>query len=640
MNVSVESNKSKYNKYYPVILGLSVIAVMFLAIYVNMFMGIDVVYTHLFYIPIILAGILYHRKAVYLALSFGILHIVLNYLNDGTFTYSPFIRAVLFVIIAYVIGTISAGKDHLYDCLERTEHDLRQMQATLEKQVRERTQELSEINESLKKEIIERNKAEDSLMMARFSIDKAADFIAWINADGSFHYVNDALCRATGYSREELFAMKAWEIEPECPEDKWSGQWKVLKESGSCHTESMLRTREGQSIPVTIMNNYLRFRGKEYNCAYIRDITKRKVAENALKKSRAILARAQSLAHVGNLAWNLKTGQMQWSDEVYRIFGFGPGDVQPTEDLLLSSVYPDDREMVAGTFAAAVHDNKLFNIDHRIVALDGTTRYVNVVADKLARDISGNPAWIYGIIQDITKRKLTEEALQDAKAQAELYLDLMSHDINNMNQIGIGFLEMALDRLEGQSDETKGLLTKPLEALESSTRLIKNVGKLQRAREGELRATKMNVGNVIRDLLPKCSSPADRDIRINYRGDDCHVMANELLTDVFSNIIGNAIKHSHGPLVVNIDVKMVREDGSGYCLISVEDNGPGIPDSLKEKLFTRFQRGATKASGRGLGLYLVKTMVDDYHGKVWVEDRVPGDYKQGARFVIKLRAAE
>ncbi|HEY3272513.1 MAG TPA: PAS domain S-box protein, partial [Methanocella sp.] len=579
MNIPVEANEGKYRKYYPIILGLSVIAVVFLAIYVNTFLGIDVVYSHLFYIPIILAGIWYHRKAVYLALSLGVLHIVLNYISDGTLTYNPILRAVIFVIIAYVIGTIATRKDYLYDSLRKSEHELRKMQATLEKQVEERTQELSEMNESLKKEIRERSKAEDSLAMARFSIDKAADFIAWINPDGSFHYVNDALCKATGYAREEMLAMKAWEIEPECPEDKWHGKWKVLKESGSCHIESKLRTKEGQIIPVMIMNNYLLFHGKEYNCAYIRDITKRKIAENALKKSQAILSRAQSLAHVGNWAWNLKTGQMQWSDEVYRIFGYSPGDIQPTEDLLLSSVYPDDREMVAKTFAVAVRDNMLFNIDHRIVARDGTTRYVNVVADKLARDTSGNPAWIYGIIQDITKRKLTEAALQDAKAQAELYLDLMSHDINNMNQVGIGFLEMALSKLGGLNDETKGLLTKPLEALESSTRLIKNVSKLQRAREGEMRTTKVNIDKVIRDLLPKCSSMAGRDIRVNYHGDVCYVMANELLSDVFSNIIGNAIKHSQGPLTINIDVKRVREEGNEYCLVSVEDNGPGIPDS-------------------------------------------------------------
>ena len=73
-----KSGESKYCEYYPIILGLTVLAVVFLAIYVNMILGIEVVYTHLFYIPIILAGILYHRKAVYLAISLGFIHIVLN----------------------------------------------------------------------------------------------------------------------------------------------------------------------------------------------------------------------------------------------------------------------------------------------------------------------------------------------------------------------------------------------------------------------------------------------------------------------------------------------------------------------------------------------------------------------------------
>jgi PAS domain S-box/PAS domain S-box len=376
------------------------------------------------------------------------------------------------VAIAYIVGAIAARRDVLYHDLKSSEHDLLHMRDTLEQQVQERTQELSEINESLKREIVERNKAEESLMLARFSIDKAADLIAWISPDGNFNYVNDALCEATGYSREELLMMNVWDIETECPKEHWPEEWEALKESGSCHTESILRARDGRTIPVAIMNNYLRFRGHEYNCAYIRDITKRKLAENALKKSRAILARAQSIAHIGNWAWNLKTGQMQWSDEVYRIFGYDPGSIQPTEPMVMSSVFPDDEKLVAETFDAA-RENRLFNIDFRIVARDGTVRYLNTVADKLARDSSGNPVWIYGIVQDITNRKNTEAALQDAKAQAELYLDLMSHDINNMNQIGIGFLEMALDRLQDLDEESRSMLIKPLEALESSTRLIK-----------------------------------------------------------------------------------------------------------------------------------------------------------------------
>ncbi len=130
-----------------------------------------------------------------------------------------------------------------------------------------------------------------------------------------------------------------------------------------------------------------------------------------------------------------------------------------------------------------------------------------------------------------------------------------------------------------------------------------------------------------------------REVKVNYS--PCcgrYVMADELLKDVFTNIIGNAIKHSAGAVTVDIRLDMVLEDSRPYHRADISDNGPGIPEELKKRLFGRAQRGTTKATGRGLGLYLVKNLVDDFHGKVWVEDRVPGDYTKGSRFVVMLPA--
>jgi signal transduction histidine kinase len=118
-------------------------------------------------------------------------------------------------------------------------------------------------------------------------------------------------------------------------------------------------------------------------------------------------------------------------------------------------------------------------------------------------------------------------------------------------------------------------------------------------------------------------------------------MANGLLRDVFSNLIGNAIKHS-GPsksVRIGLGFDRVKEDGKDYCKVTVEDHGPGIPDVQKEKMFERFHKENVKAGGRGLGLYLVKSLLDDFHGTVRVEDRVPGDYTRGARFVVMLPVA-
>jgi signal transduction histidine kinase len=245
-----------------------------------------------------------------------------------------------------------------------------------------------------------------------------------------------------------------------------------------------------------------------------------------------------------------------------------------------------------------------------------------------------------GTINDITERKLAEMELQKAKTLLEMYNDLMGHDINNMNQVGIGYLELALNT-PGLNRDIKKLLQKPLEALQNSSNLIENVRKLQRVRSGEARHKKIDLKQVLLDVKMAYSNVSDRDIVINCSPmPGCMVMANELLTDVFSNLVGNAIKHSMGVLVVDMGMSRASESGRGYCRVYVEDNGPGIPDNVKDRLFTRFQRGDTKVSGKGLGLYLVKMLVEDYGGSVWVEDRVPGDYTKGAKFVVMLPATE
>ncbi len=85
---------------------------------------------------------------------------------------------------------------------------------------------------------------------------------------------------------------------------------------------------------------------------------------------------------------------------------------------------------------------------------------------------------------------------------------------------------------------------------------------------------------------------------------------------------------------------IVEEGGKKYCMVTVADNGPGIPDEVKDRLFMRFSRGQTKVKGSGLGLYLAKTLVESYDGKIRVEDRVPGDYTKGARFVVMIPSVE
>lgn len=275
----------------------------------------------------------------------------------------------------------------------------------------------------------------------------------------------------------------------------------------------------------------------------------------------------------------------------------------------------------------------------QMLAADGGKMYYSVKVFP-TYDSEGKVSSYIVMMVDVTESKNHEEKLRAAKNEAELYLDLMSHDINNMDQIALGFLELAIDRPD-LSSETRELISRPMDALASSTSLIRNVQKLQQVRDNGYKLYEMDIGRVLHDAAQQYSNIPGRDITIreNIR-DDCKVMANNLLSDVFSNLIGNAVKHSKGHITIGVQMDKVRENGSTYCRIRFEDDGPGIPDELKARIFDRFQKGSARASGKGLGLYLVKKLVEIYHGRVWVEDRVPGDSAKGSCFVVTLPAIE
>jgi PAS domain S-box-containing protein len=313
---------------------------------------------------------------------------------------------------------------------------------------------------------------------------------------------------------------------------------------------------------------------------------------------------------------------------------FGWGDV----------LHPDDAERTLAAWKECVRTEGKWDIEHRYRGVDG--RYHPILARGVpVCDDNGKIISWAGINLDIDRLKCTEEELNKAKAQAELYLDLMSHDINNMNQVGMGYLEVAFEALKkkGRIDmEDVELLEKPMRTIQDSTRLIDNVRKLRSARSTEYQLQPIDLRGVIEGVKEHFSNVCGRHVTINYTPIEGHILATGLVKDVFVNIVGNAIKHTDAnkPLEINITQLRVYGTDESYHKVIIDDNGPGIPDELKTRIFNRLERGNSKAKGKGLGLYLVKTLVHGFNGKIWVEDRVQGDHTKGARFVVILPAAE
>ncbi|WP_424358257.1 PAS domain-containing sensor histidine kinase [Methanocella sp. MCL-LM] len=260
------------------------------------------------------------------------------------------------------------------------------------------------------------------------------------------------------------------------------------------------------------------------------------------------------------------------------------------------------------------------------------------------RGSEGLVSHIVVILDDVTERKAFEDQLVCAKKQTDLYVDLMGHDVNNMNQIAMGFLELAEEKIRQDGQLRKDdlfLISKPIEALTHNSRIIYNIRKLQQEKAGAYQHEPVDVGRVLAGLASRYSGIAGRDVRVSLRtGENCTVMANELLGEVFDNLVGNAVKHTDGPVCIEVTMAKIKAEGLDCCRVTVEDNGHGIADEMKGKLFDRLALDCKRASGSGFGLCLSKILVEDFGGRLEVEDRVPGDYTKGARFVVTLPLIE
>ena len=123
------------------------------------------------------------------------------------------------------------------------------------------------------------------------------------------------------------------------------------------------------------------------------------------------------------------------------------------------------------------------------------------------------------------------------------------------------------------------------------------------------------------------------ETEIRYAGGFRMVWADNLLAEVFHNLIGNAIKFGGPDVVITISAETL----DGNIIVTVADTGPGVPDELKESIFHRFERGRTRARGEWLGLYICRTLLERYGGRIWIEDRVAGTTEAGAAFRFTLR---
>jgi len=230
--------------------------------------------------------------------------------------------------------------------------------------------------------------------------------------------------------------------------------------------------------------------------------------------------------------------------------------------------------------------------------------------------------------------------LESSRDRTELYMDLMSHDIKNMTQIALGNLEIIQG--EPQAPDVKRMLSASIDVLNDISNLVHTVSTLKAVESEKLMLEPTDISRTIAHAVGRYTNVPGKSVLIDYKPvASSMTMADSLITDAFTNLIDNSIRHTPGDQVrITIAQSTVKLEGKSYHRITIEDNGPGIPDEYKRRIFERSITIDSKERGKGLGLYLVKTLIDRYDGRVWAEDRVPGDPDKGSRFVVLLPKVE
>jgi len=248
----------------------------------------------------------------------------------------------------------------------------------------------------------------------------------------------------------------------------------------------------------------------------------------------------------------------------------------------------------------------------------------------------GKKVGMLGIARDISNRIEAEKKVVFERKRAEFYLDLLSHDIANIQQ-GINSAVQLAEYKKDDAEKLNTLMENIGKLSKRSITLLNNVKILSRIKNKELKTEPIELKSVVRESINDVKElfrEGDLVISLKEPEKDLRVEASPLISNIFFNLLHNGVKFQSGSTAI-IDVEILPRYVDRTVEISIADMGPGIPDEMKEDIFQRHTKGGdTRLSG--IGLSLVNELVDRFKGSIRIEDRIEGGSVKGAKFIVTL----
>ncbi len=485
----------------------------------------------------------------------------------------------------------------------------------------------SDITERKRTETVLRQREEQS--RRALEIDTVGVII--FDVDGNITEANEAFLRMSGYAREDM--------------DKGPLRWDLLTPPEwipiTLDRKNQL-SATGRATPYE--KEYIRKDGSRWwglfapkmlndreGVEFILDITERKQAEAALQESENRFRRAFSQAAVG-LVLSDPNGRLLHFNAAYcDIVGYNADELRDKDFLVLT--HPDDiprnRELHRQLLRGAIPN---FVIEKRYIRKSGESVWVRATATVMAEE-AGRPTQIIGIVENIQDRKEAEAALLRSQEELGQFAHTVAHDLQTPLRGLLSYSQLLGRKYQGQldddADQLLGFIVDSGRNMEQLIRALLHYAEVGEEESGRKQVPLNGLMDEVRVLMQQ--EIAESGAEITY-GDLPTVEADPIhLTQLFQNLVGNAIKYRKLDLAPRITISV--EERRNACLFSVTDNGQGMDPRYSERIFQPLRRlHGKEIPGSGIGLAICKRIVDRYGGRIWVESQ-PG---QGSTFYFTI----